>query len=271
VRAEVAAPGARVLSAFGVDGPAEPLPGGQGTTWRAGPAVLKPAAFPDEVAWRANVLSRLPSLDRVRIARPRAARAGAWTVDGWEASEWVSGRPDPTRVADVLDAGDAFHAAVASAGHPPFLEQRDDPWAYGDRVAWGRAPVGRGGPWGDLLHRLDQRLLPVDLPVQPVHGDLLGNVLFADGLPPAVIDWAVYERPVLWSSAVVVVDAITWHQADPALVLRYADRPGWAQLLARALIFRIATNVGRELTGLPVSERPESYERVVDLVVTTTG
>ena len=38
------------------------------------------------------------------------------------------------------------------------------------------------------LSRLVAALRPVDAPSQLVHGDLTGNVLFAPGLPPAVIE-----------------------------------------------------------------------------------
>jgi uncharacterized protein (TIGR02569 family) len=82
---------------------------------------------------------------------------------------------------------------------------------------------------------------PVPGPAQIVHGDLLCNVLFAAGLPPAVIDWAPYWRPPAWASAVAVVDALCWHGAGPDVLDRWAHLPDWGQMLIRALIFRIAT------------------------------
>jgi len=229
---------------------------------------MKPTGSVAESGWRADVLSALPDLALVRFARPVPARSGGWTVDGWEAWHAVRGEPDPTRVEDVLVAGEAFHAAVAGVARPDFLVAREDPWTYAESVAWGELPVDGDLAWRVLLERLEQGRRPLALPVQPVHGDLLGNVLFADGLPPAVIDWAVYERPALWASAVVVVDAITWHGAPAALVARYADRPGWTQVLVRALLYRIATNVGLQRIGAATPEAPEAYERVVELVAT---
>jgi hypothetical protein len=89
--------------------------------------------------------------------------------------------------------------------------------------------------------------------------------MFADGLAPAIIDWPVYYRPPLWASAVVVVDALTWHQA-PADLLE-VDSPGWQQMLIRALMFRIGTNEGFRRRGRQIHEDAESYRSTVDLVL----
>ncbi|MEU4671576.1 hypothetical protein AB0F91_27260 [Amycolatopsis sp. NPDC023774] len=79
-----------------------------------------------------------------------------------------------------------------------------------------------------LLRPLVAARGPVDLVSQAVHGGLLGNILFADGQAPAVIDWAVYWRPPSWASAVAVVDARCRHGAQPELAKRRSYLPAWA-------------------------------------------
>jgi len=37
-------------------------------------------------------------------------------------------------------------------------------------------------------------------PSQLIHSDLGGNVLFHDQLPPAIIDFSAYWRPVGWGA-----------------------------------------------------------------------
>ena len=71
-----------------------------------------------------------------------------------------------------------------------------------------------------------------------MHGDLTGNVLFADGLPPAVIDFSPFWRPTGFASAVVVGDALLWEDADESLLGAVAHVDDFAQFLLRALIFR---------------------------------
>ncbi|MEU9603270.1 TIGR02569 family protein [Streptomyces sp. NPDC048057] len=235
------APSPAVLSSFGAHDAAVPLPGGQGTTWRAGGVVLKPAASA-ETAWRAGVLRHVSEDAGFRVARPLPAADGSWSKGGWEAWALVGGAPDPHRADDVVRAGEAFHVAIAGLPRPHFLDVRDHPWARADRLAWGERELTPDAPGADLLTPLLAAREPVSVPAQLVHGDLLGNVLFAPGRPPAVIDWAPYWRPAAWASAVVVVDAVCWWGAERSLVERWSHLPQWRQMLVRALVFRIATH-----------------------------
>ena len=262
-----ARPPAAVLAAFGVTGPVRLLPGGKGGTWRAGDVVLKPAEGDAEPRWRAGVLDTLAPSARFRIARPVRARDGAWLAGGWEAARWVAGRADPRRVDDVVRAGEAFHDAIAALPRPSFLDTRDDPWTYGDRLAFGEpVPAGPTAP-SPLLAPLLAARRPVHLASRLVHGDLLGNVLFADGLPPAVIDWPAYWRPPAWAAAVAVTDALVWHGADPAVLGRWSHLPEWGQMLLRALIYRIATWQAARWTSPP----DDAYRPVVNLVIGYAG
>ncbi|MFG1694985.1 TIGR02569 family protein [Nonomuraea sp. NPDC049309] len=256
------APPAEVVAAFG--GAGEPV--WLGGAWRAGPVVLKPVTFPPETLWRAEVLASLPESPEFRFARPVEASGGGWTVQGWEASTLVAGEPDVRRPDDALRVGAAFHAAVAHLPRPAFLDDRDDPWTQGDRAAWEERPV-TPDPAG-LLEPLVRARRPIGLPSQAVHGDLAGNVLFAPGLPPAIIDWPVYWRPAGWASAVTVVDALCWYGAEPALAARWAHLPEWGQLLIRALIYRIVTDQVLLGGDAWTRDRVAAYRPVVGLAVT---
>ncbi|QFY10545.1 TIGR02569 family protein [Nonomuraea phyllanthi] len=233
-----APPPREVLAAFGASG----TPVDLGGAWRAGSLAFKPVEFPPETLWRAEVLDALPGSSRFRIARPVRAQDGSWVARGWEACRFVAGAPDARRQDDVLRAGAAFHEAIGGPARPPYLDVRDGPWSHGDRVAWDERPV-EGTPMAlELLEPLALARRPVRAASQAVHGDLLGNVLFADGLPPAIIDWPVYWRPPAWAAAVAVVDALCWHGASPALAARWSHLPEWGQMLVRALIYRIVTD-----------------------------
>ena len=260
---KAAMPPAEVLDAFGVRAPPRRLTGGKGGTWQAGDVVLKPAEGEQETIWRAAVLSGLPESREFRVARPVRAADGAWVVAGWEATRWVAGRADLRRVDEVVRAGEAFHRAIAALSRPSFLDLRQDPWSYGDRLAFGEpVPPGSTAPSALLKPLLGVRR-PIASPSQVVHGDLGGNVLFAEGLPPAVIDWPAYWRPPAWASAVAVTDAMVWHGVSPAVLDRWAHLPEWGQMLVRALLYRIATWPAARWTAPP----DEAYRPTVQAVI----
>jgi uncharacterized protein (TIGR02569 family) len=251
-----------VLAAFGATAEPEPLDGGQGRTWRAGPIVLKPVDLPIESRWRASVLEALPEDRRVRIARPVRAASGDWLHGGWEASRHVAGGTDPTRWDDALDAGEAFHESLAAVPAPSFLDDRDNWWTRADRASWDLEATAED----PLLDRLMRARTPVAGAAQLVHGDLLGNVVYEPGLAPAVIDWAPYRRPTAWAAAVAVADALCWHGAPEALARREASAD-WPQLLLRALLFRMLTDLEASRAGGAGWRPHPAYGPVASLVL----
>jgi uncharacterized protein (TIGR02569 family) len=246
----MSAPPPGVLTAFGADAEAVLLDGGMGETWRAGDLVLKPVGDRDAHAWVCDLFDGWG--DRaVRVPAPVRTARGDWSLDGWGAHVWLPGSTaragdDPDRFRECVDA---FHRAIAAVAPPTFLAGRTDAWAFGDRVAFdGVAPVGSPEVRA-LIARAATALRPVRTAPQLVHGDLGGNTLWADGLPPAVIDFSPYYRPSGWALAVVAMDAICWDGAAPDLLDRWADVDEWDQLLLRAVVFRLATRGRFEAEG----------------------
>jgi hypothetical protein len=212
-------PAQDVLDAFEARGEPEPLAGGTGRAWRVGELVLKP--LDADVAWQHEVLATIEE-NGFRVERPRAE-----IVDGWTAWTYVEGRHERGRWREIIDAGERFHAALPDL-RPPARD--DNAWDVGDRVAWGELSY-------PAVDRLLAALEPVEDPPRLMHGDLTGNVLFHESLPPAIIDFAPYYRPPQYASAIVVADALCWEEAPAEL----ADAVG-RQYLLRALIYRAVTS-----------------------------
>jgi uncharacterized protein (TIGR02569 family) len=242
-----------VVSAFGAAGAPVLLEGGMGRTWRVGDVVLKPVEDVVEHAWVAEVYDAWSSTE---VAVPQPLRSGgAWSYAGWGAHVFVPGVT--ARVGDdpawFRATHESFHEAVAHLDRPSFLDDRDDAWSYGDRVAWdGAAPRGEPRTVA-LIERALDLMRPVDLPSQVVHGDLCVNVL-RDGDRPGVIDWPAYHRPRAWALAVVAADAIRWEGVDAGLLDAWNDGPDWPQLVLRALVYRVATRAWLEDSGDAVGE-----------------
>ena len=123
------------------------------------------------------------------------------------------------------------------------------------------------------MPRLVTALRPIEATSQLIQGDLTGNVLFADGLPPAIIDFSPYWRPAGFAAAIVVGDALLWEGADEELPRNYDHVPFFSQYLVRALIYRAVTDrLARtdeplrpddaDPFGMPSTPRADSRRRV---------
>ena len=274
-----------VLAAFGVAGavPAR-LPGGQGTTWRAGPVVLKPADSVPAGRWIAEVYDALTG-PGFRVPRPVRAADGDWVAEGWTAWQWVAGAAADwsgvsPRWPELIAVSQALHAALAGVTVPSWRAAVENPWTIGDEVAWGeRDPeplIGQtAGTLAGQVRQLLSALRPVDLPDQLIHADLSGNVLFADGLPPAVIDFSPLERPAGLPLAVAAVDALMWKRARPEVLnwlagLLPADAR-FDQLLARALVYRLVTEAVMRAGTAGIEAAGLAGQPVTDLILARLG
>jgi uncharacterized protein (TIGR02569 family) len=206
-----------------------------------GEIVLKPIDMDEEeLEWQARTLPSLQA-DGFRVSPPRRTGDDLLVVDGWCAWEYVAGHHEPRRWADIVRAGEAFHAALVGVGRPDFLDRRTDPWAVADRAAWGDLPIT---DFYRVKHvpQLARYVKPLDATRQLIHGDLTGNVLFDDGLAPAIIDFSPYWRPTSFASAIVLADALIWEEADSTVLSAVGHINQFAQYLLRALIYRAITD-----------------------------
>ncbi len=228
--------------------------------WRCGEVVLSMVADHARAAWSAKVRETL-FIDGVRLARPVRSTDGRYVVAGWRADPCVAGTPDP-RHGGVASAAVRLHEATAKLERPRFLTQPPvAPWAdvdvfiAADRSAWEERPLyslsqgarvasasADGQKSIDLINQLGPLRRPTKSPSQLVHGDLYGTVLFAGTAAPGITDITPYWRPSAWAAGVVVVDALSWGDADDGLVERWKPLPEWSQMLLRALMFRLAVH-----------------------------
>ena len=274
-----------VIAAFGVSG-AVPvrLAGGQGTTWQAGQVVLKPADSVQAGRWFAEIYDALTG-PGFRVPRPVRAADGDWVAEGWTAWQWVPGTPADwsgvsPRWPELVAVSQALHSALAGVPVPSWRATVENPWTIGDEVAWGeRDPEPLiGATIGSLAGQVRQLLAalrPVDLPDQLIHADLSGNVLFADGLPPAVIDFSPLERPATLPLAIAAVDALMWKRARPEVLDWLAEllaaEAQLDQLLARALIYRLVTEVVFRAGTVGIEAAGQAGQPVTNLILVRLG
>ncbi len=263
-----ALPPLSVLRAFRLTGRPRPLDGGQGQSVRVGDAVLKPVGDRADVEWTARLMNGLQGRKAFRVPQFLPSVSGGHVVDGWAATRFLTGEPGPVgRWDSLFTAARDFHQALRDEPRPERLDVYRHPWAVADRVAWGdstaEVPASVRRPVARLLALRE----PVAMPDQLVHGDLTGNVLFAPGHAPAIIDFSPYWRPVAYADAIVVVDGLLHHGAGPSLADSLPSGVESEQTLVRALIFRlVALGILAGPDGTPADQELLGFARVSGLL-----
>jgi Phosphotransferase enzyme family len=245
--------------------------------WTDGHLFLKPVGCVPEHAWVREVFANWTATDLQvpEPVMPRGSGETGWTSDGWGAQLLIRGRnTEPGELDKVRAASDAFHACTRDLLKPAFMDDRDDPFAFGDRLAWeGIEPEGNGETLA-LIARLRDHLAPVSGRSQVIHGDILGNVMLVDGHVPAVIDWPPYFRPAGFANAIPATDAVTFRAAPLSVLDEWSSGADWNQLLVRALLYLLGPTgifaIRNRLMG-PLVTHVKRVAPVVDAMLARTG
>lgn len=229
-----------VRTAFGVtESVPAPVVWAGRAAWQCGDVLIRPVADNAVASWSAGVLDGL-YVEGVRLARPVRASDGRWIVAGWAACRYLAGTVEP-RYDAVVDVANRLHAATAAVPRPRLLDDRDDLLTRSAAGAFGELKLtldpSRGG---GLYAQLAAYRTPIRSASQVVHPELFGAVLFDHAGAPGVVELVPCWRPKEWAAAVVVVDALAWGDADPALIQHWDRLDEWPQMLLRAVLHRLA-------------------------------
>jgi uncharacterized protein (TIGR02569 family) len=230
------------------------LSGGQGNVFACGDVVVKPVADEAEAIWIAETqLSIEPR--GFRLARPLVSASGSFVVDGWtawsrlRAEHRLHGQAWPT----VVELCARFHGALEQVPRPAFFDRRQHNFARADRIAWHELTAPLPPEICAVTEPLTSKVQPCRYQSQLIHGDFAGNVLFADGCEPAVIDLSPYWRPAGYAIALTIVDAVLWYGGSLDLLGELRHFEDRRDLVARALVFRLA------IDGLFGLDEPGSF------------
>lgn len=244
------------------------LAGGQGETYRAGNIILKSTTNVVEAEWVANILNSLKS-DKFRIAKPVKAQNNQWVFNDWIAFEFIPGKHPDNRFEEIYKVSVDFHEALKNIPCPEFFDNRNDPWAMADRMAWKELGLPlHFKQTKESLTRLSEARKNISLPDQIIHGDIGGNILFEDGLPPAVIDFSPYYRPAGFALAITIIDALLWRGMSIDKINIFKNIEELHQLLIRALIRRICELVNiTEMQKVDHSIAIIAHLEIVDKII----
>jgi hypothetical protein len=82
----------------------------------------------------------------------------------------------PAELGRVKEASDRFHAHIAALPRPAFFDQRLDPWAFGDRLAWDGAEPFDDPQTRALIERLREHFTATTASAGRRRGDRAGTM-----------------------------------------------------------------------------------------------
>lgn len=261
-----------VRRAFGVDtAKLQRLSGGLGSAYRSGAVVFKEVDDADDAEFIAEVMNAVEVDEAlVRVSRPVQGTSGAWVVDGWSAWTLIEGAhaAGAQQWAVAPRAIAALHhglAAVTTATELP--SERGHRWAVADRVAWDEQDADLDPRVAELVTQMRAIQIDVDEPLQLIHGDLAGNLLFHESAPPGIIDFSPFLRPTAHALAIYLVDAVGWHQANRSVLESLASDPAVRACLPRAAIFRLVALDGfRSDDDIDIGPLLADHERICNTI-----
>ena len=259
-------PSKMVLESFGARSEPKRLPGGEGNTFLADGIIFKKSFNDDEVIWIAKHYSEIKQ-NGFRIARPIVSKNGGLIIDSWTAQENLEGKEIAGRWEEKVQISQNLHKALKNFPMPNFVHERQDSYAVANRMAWGELPLEIHPKLQQYIDRLLPFLRPITLTPQLVHGDLTGNILFADGKDPAIIDFSLYWRPAEFAAAVIIVDALSWEGADESVIALVSDMREYEQMLVRAEIWRILQKgTLLKMHGIDKLGNVDNHSRAIDII-----
>jgi len=232
-----------ILDSFGLQGEAVPLEGGQNTSVKVQNAVLKPSENEQHDEWVLGIMHGLQPRD-YRVSRPIPARNGSFVSGGWTCSRFEPGTEVQGCLEQKLKVARLFHRDLASIPYEGFSEP-DHPWSRGHRIAWQTEglPAGFPVPVRDFLAGLLGKVKRSgEYPVQLIHGDLAGNILFDETLGPLIIDFSPTVAPQAYAEAILVCDGIAWQGCPLSDLGLLPNDSHYREMLLRAVIFRLSVS-----------------------------
>jgi len=217
------------------------LHGGQGDAFRSGNLVIKKVFEPEKYRWYAELLSRHPFFD-VKYSRPVRSLSGSFIEEGYGATQFLDGEFIAGRMKEKIQASKTFNRQLKDIPKPKNFNLWISPWTRAQNLAWNnfQLPVEFDTNASRDLGELFRLWKPIDLPVQLIHVDLSGNILF-DGDVPVIIDFTPGFFPKEYAEVLLLSDSIAWFDEPlESLDLLPINKESTFQMLLRAVLFRLS-------------------------------
>ncbi|MDJ1501257.1 hypothetical protein [Xanthocytophaga agilis] len=230
-----------ILDAFTLKGESMPLLGGQHTSVRVGDFVLKPIDTNVRYyEWLLTVYNAIHPKG-YRLAKPVRSHQETFLYKGWCCTQYEPGEFRNGKLFEKLEVARLFHTDLAELSFQD-MPSADHKWAKAHQIAWQKEGLLReitGDAYTILKDLLSGLILQDSYPMQIIHADLAGNILFDDTLAPLIIDFSPTIAPVEYAEAILVCDSIAWY-GSRLEELHYLSQSEFVrEMMLRAIVFRL--------------------------------
>lgn len=239
IKAKIDPPTKLIAEAFGSTEEPTLLDGGQGFAYLSGNIVLKPVEIIEELNWQAQILDDLLKVSDIRLTKFIKSIYGTYVYKGYAAYSFLKGNQIKGKYKEKLEISSKFHNLLKDIKKPDFLGIPRNSWSTANWVALDEKEFNYDKEFLDLYNQIKPHLKPLNLPNQIVHGDLSGNFLFDNILPPAIIDFSPTWAPNGFAEAIMLADAIVWENVQPEELESFKEVPNIEQLAWRGVLTRI--------------------------------
>ncbi|HPJ22687.1 MAG TPA: hypothetical protein PLH18_10090 [Clostridia bacterium] len=217
---------------FNLKGKGRRIPGGQDNSYLFGDVFVKKNDGDNvNIELICNILSNVRS-DKYRVPKPIRSNNGTYISDGYIASEFVEGRHDLGNIERTLELSVVFNKDIKKYDIS-LMKEENTQWAIGMDIIFRNREIPDYVKHDNLKLCLDmmQKLEPVNDPLQIIHADMGGNILYSKGQLPCIIDFSPCIAPALMAEAIIIVDHIAWEEENhskfdllqtPSIYIKYA-------------------------------------------------
>lgn len=233
-----------VIEKFSVSPDLSVLDGGRGKVVKSGNLVIKPVLEPEKYEWYAGLFEKY-HFSEIKYSRPVRSLSGSFIEDGYGATEFLNGKFFAGKMREKIQASHAFNSHLKDIPKPAEFDSWKSPWTNAQDLAWGKCqmPEDFNAKARSNLAALFRFWKKIDMPVQLIHTDLSGNILF-DGNDPVIIDFTPGYFPKEYADVLLVSDSIAWFDepVESLDLLALGDKVTF-QLLLRAVLFRLSVSL----------------------------
>jgi|GEM_PF-1815868 len=225
---------------FNLTGKGIKIEGGQGNSYLFGDIFVKKNDGDNRnIDYISRILSEIKS-NLYRVPRPLKSNNGTYISDGYIAAYYVEGKHDFNDLERVMEISREFHRDI-SIYDPGLMRQEDTQWAmamdilFRDREIPEHVDEDNMEKCICMLNKLES----FEEPLQIIHADIGGNIIYNDGQLPCIIDFSPCIAPAPMAEAIAVVDHIAWEGKDISALGLLEPVSKYLKYIRYAVMFRL--------------------------------